>query len=667
MDRLRELNDSQRDAVQTLSGPLLVLAGAGTGKTRVITYRTAELIRNGTPPDRILCVTFTNKAAREMQARSAALLGRRLPAKPLVTTFHSLCVRILRQEIGCLGYPTDFAICDRNDQESAARTALREIRVTEKTLKPGDLVNRISRWKTAGVRPSEAADNVEDALDCLAASGYRRYQQGLRARGAVDFDDLLMLTHDIFRESPQALARHQSRFDHVQIDEYQDTNGIQFSIVESLVARHRSIAVVGDDDQSIYGWRGAELRHILEFHHIFPGAKIVRLEQNYRSNPAILAIANNLALHNVGRHEKRLEAHKRGGGGVRFACFDDEQVEADIIVREIASLIEAGASPGDIAILFRTNEQPRLFESELRRRRVPYVLVGGQSFFDRREIRDLLSYLRVLVRPDDDVALRRIVNTPPRGVGDTTAEKIVTRAVHSGCGFWDALPAAIAAGEVNPRAKAGLEGLRALIDQYREQLAESPGALSEVFGRLLNEIAYEAEIERVHKEPEQQLSRKAAVQQLRDAISEYVAREAEPTLALFLDDCALTGRDEENDKEDKHAGGAVRLMTLHSAKGLEFPRVYLVGLEEGLLPHRRSLETSEDSISEERRLAYVGVTRAMDELAITWAGSRMKWGKRRPTIPSRFIREMRQDPNGDDDDTTADVESHSSPERAETP
>ncbi len=317
-DRLRDLNERQREAVLTLSGPVLVLAGAGTGKTRVITYRSAELIRRGTPADRILSVTFTNKAAREMQQRTAALLGRaqRGSARPLVTTFHSLCVRILRQEATHLGYPLNFAIYDRSDQESAARAALREIRVSDKTLRPGDLIQRISRWKSAGVSPQRAGEFVETDLDMLAAAAYRRYQQAIKSRGGVDFDDLLLLTNRLFDEFPEVLDRHQRRFDHLQIDEYQDTNGTQFALAEALVRPHHSLCVVGDDDQSIYGWRGAEVRHILEFQNIFPGTKVIRLEQNYRSNPAILEIANRLAAQNPGRHAKRLEACRPAGGDV---------------------------------------------------------------------------------------------------------------------------------------------------------------------------------------------------------------------------------------------------------------------------------------------------------------------------------------------------------------
>ncbi|HEV3300398.1 MAG TPA: UvrD-helicase domain-containing protein [Planctomycetaceae bacterium] len=666
-DRLRDLNERQREAVLTLAGPVLVLAGAGTGKTRVITYRAAELIRRGTPAERILSVTFTNKAAREMQQRTAVLLGpaRRGTARPLVTTFHSLCVRILRQEATHLGYPLNFAIYDRSDQESAARAALREIRVSDKTLRPGDLVQRISRWKSAGVSPQRAGDFVETDLDMLAAAAYRRYQQAIKSRGGVDFDDLLLLTNRLFEEFPEVLDRHQRRFDHLQIDEYQDTNGTQFALAEALVRPHHSICVVGDDDQSIYGWRGAEVRHILEFHTIFPGTRVIRLEQNYRSNPAILAIANRLAAQNPGRHAKRLEACRPMGGEVRFRGFEDEQAEAAAVVAEIAALVEAGANPGDVAILFRTNEQPRLFEAELRRRRLRYVVIGGQSFFDRKEIRDLLAYLKVIARPDDEQSLLRIINTPPRGIGDAAVDKLMTSAVKSGRGLWDIIAEAeVSAGpraEISAKAAAGLAELRNVIGRFREDFEALSQPLPDLFQKLVEDIRYEAEVERLNSEPEQRLSRLAALEQLRDAIKIYADRAELPSLAGFLEDCALAGRDEEQDDAERENADVIRLMTLHSAKGLEFPRVYLVGLEEGLLPHRRSLEDPDSpSLPEERRLAYVGVTRAMNDLTITWAESRTKWGKRQPTIVSRFIGEMRADneegaddeqqPPGDRDD-----------------
>ncbi len=559
-------------------------------------------------------------------------------------------------------YPPNFAILDRSDQESAARAALREIRVSDKTLRPGDLVSRISRWKSAGIAPQRAIDFVENDLDMLAASAYRRYQQAIKSRGGVDFDDLLLLTHRLFEDFPDVLARHQRRFDHLQIDEYQDTNGTQFALAEALVRPHRSLCVVGDDDQSIYGWRGAEVRHILEFQNIFPGARVIRLEQNYRSNPAILEIANRLAANNPGRHAKRLEACRPSGSEVRFRGFEDEQAEAAAVVNEIAGLVAGGTTPGDVAILFRTNEQPRLFESELRRRRLPYIVIGGQSFFDRKEIRDLLAYLKVISRTDDEQSLLRIINTPPRGIGDAAVEKLTMQAVRSGRTVWDLITRAegsvdpdgnlVVSGErpeMSAKAAAGVAELRSVIERFRDEFETLAQPLPDLFQKLVEDVGYEAEIERLNPEPEQQLARKAALEQLRESIKIYSDRAETVSLAGFLEDCALAGRDEE-DESERERSGVVRLMTLHSAKGLEFPRVYLVGLEEGLLPHRRSLEDPDSpSLPEERRLAYVGVTRAMNDLTISWAESRMKWGKRQPTLVSRFVAEMRADDAEEDD------------------
>jgi hypothetical protein len=386
------LNPAQREAVETLSGPVLVLAGAGTGKTRVITFRMARLLKAGVAPERILSVTFTNKAAREMLERTKALLGGKLRQRPWISTFHSLCVDILRQDIGALGYPERFTILDRGDQEAMARKVLRDIRVTEKSLKPGDLLGIVSRWKSAGLGPKGASQAVEDDRELLGSIFYRKYQQALKASGCVDFDDLLLLTEQLFTTFPEILKKHQERFSHVQIDEYQDTNGIQFRIVEALAEEHRNLCVVGDDDQSIYGWRGAEVEHILNFQAHFPGAKVVRLEDNYRCTDRILDLANRLVRHNIGRHEKTLVAHKRSSDDVRLLEYPDEQTEAEAVVREIAYLIQQKqVPPADIAILFRTNEQPRLFETELRRLRLRYVLIGGQSFFDRREIRGMVD------------------------------------------------------------------------------------------------------------------------------------------------------------------------------------------------------------------------------------------------------------------------------------
>ncbi len=647
MDGLGQLNAAQQEAVTTLSGPLLVLAGAGTGKTRVITFRIANLIRHGIDQERILSVTFTNKAAKEMLARALALLGGKPKRRPWISTFHSFCVRVLRQDIEVLGYPRNFTICDRRDQEAAARRALRDLRVGEKQMKPGDLVNRISQWKSHGVLAAEASEFVEHDGDLLAAMGFKKYQSLLKASGSVDFDDLLLLTNQLFAESPNILEKYQQRFDHVQIDEYQDTNGSQFDLSEALVRPHRNLCVVGDDDQSIYAWRGADVSHILKFPSVFPGAKVVRLQENYRSTEQILGLANCLVRHNRDRHEKRLFAFKNVPGSVRYREYETEEGEAETIVREIEFFVRHDrANPNDFAILFRTNEQPRAFEFQLRRFNVPYVLLGERSFFDNKEVRDLMAYLRVISQPLDEQSLLRIINTPARNIGDTSVEKILAKAVQTKARFWDAVGLLRDAHEITPKTAAAVEEFEQLLADFRRRFEEAPKQMAETLHSLLETIDYDNEILRSYKTPEQHLVRQGIVQQVIEMLQQYAANTDKPSLAGFLDETTLSGRDEEPDKDDQLKQRGVRLMTIHAAKGLEFPRVYLVGMEEGLLPHRRSVDADDETataIDEERRLCYVGVTRAKDSLTLTRATLRKKWGKLRETIPSRFLQEMFDD------------------------
>jgi DNA helicase-2/ATP-dependent DNA helicase PcrA len=630
-----DLNPAQLEAVTTLSGPLLVLAGAGTGKTRVVTYRIARLIRAGTAPNRILAVTFTNKAAKEMQDRAGRLLGGRRNAKPEISTFHSLCVRILRRNIHHLGYPKTFAIYDRGDQESVARSVLREIRVDEAVLRPGDLIYVIGRWKTACLRPAQAAAQAQTDKEHLAAAGYRRYQNALKAAGAVDFDDLLLLTEELFRRFPDVRRDEAARFDHLLIDEYQDTNGSQYRIVKDLASAHRNLCVVGDDDQSIYGWRGAEVAHILRFANDWPDAKVVRLETNYRSTREIVGWANRLIAFNKHRHGKVLRATCRGEAP-RILQFETEEDEAKAVVGEIeAGLAARRARARDFAILFRTNEQPRSFEMELRRRKVPYVLVGGQSFYDRKEVRDVLAYLKVLVNPRDEVSLLRIINVPPRGIGQVTVARLVKEAVTRGQPVWETLSRTDG---VSPAVAAAIGRFRALIDRYGQQIPSRPAV--DVVNDLIRTIGYRDELTRLYPDPQEQEARWGAVEEIVNALATYTRRAKQGSLSEFLQDVALAFQDQDRDKESKLRRDAVVLMTLHAAKGLEFPEVFMVGMEEGLLPHRRSVDAEGDAIDEERRLCYVGITRAERRLTLTLALSRMKWGKARPTIPSRFLYEV---------------------------
>lgn len=634
------LNAAQHEAVETLSGPLLVLAGAGTGKTRVVTFRIANLIRHGIRPNRILAVTFTNKAAAEMQERASALLGKRLPERPEISTFHSLCVRILRRHITRLGYPAQFTIYDRGDQEGLARAVLREIRVAQESLRPGDLLATISRWKTDSLRPDAAAARAETDQEHLAAAGYRRYQKALKLAGAVDFDDLLLVAEELLERFPDVRADEAGRFDHLLIDEYQDTNESQYRIVKCLASDHRNLCVVGDDDQSIYAWRGAAVKHILGFHRDWPEAKIVRLEENYRSTEPILAVANRLIAFNEERHKKILRSGRGTGNPPRIWKMVDEQAESRDVVGEIRTQIDLGAArPRDYAILCRTNEQPRAFEEELRRKKVPYVLLGGQSFYDRTEVKDVLAYLRLLAQPRDEISLRRVINTPPRGIGKTTIEQLAASSVAAGRPLMELLPEASQNGRLPATARRGVEGLLNLLEDHRQRA--KAGSLVDMATSLLDTINYRAELTRLHKQPADAERRWNSVAELLNSLGQYEAREKHrATLSGFLDESTLMLRDSGDDKEKALERDVVVLMTLHSAKGLEFPRVYLVGLEDGILPHHRSVASEGVAIDEERRLCYVGVTRAQDQLTISWCASRFKWGKARPTKPSRFLYEI---------------------------
>lgn len=635
---MADLNPAQKAAVRTLSGPLLVLAGAGTGKTRVITYRIVELIRSGIAADRILAVTFTQKAAREMQERAMGLLGKKPPQKPEISTFHSLCVRILRRQITHLGYPEQFAIYDRGDQESLARNALREIRVANEMMRPGDLINQISQWKTQAIRPQQALSVAATDKEHLAAAAYRRYQDALKTMGALDFDDLLLCTEQLFAEFPQVRQEEAARFDHLLIDEYQDTNAIQYRIVQALAQDHRNLCVVGDDDQSIYAWRGAEVTHILHFTHDWPEAKVVRLEDNYRSRGPILEMANTLIAFNSLRHKKVLRSSRGEGQKPRVCHYEDENEEAAGVVKEIKAQLESQlARPEDIAILFRTNEQPRPFEMELRKHQIPYSLVGGQSFYDRKEVRDMLAYLKVLANPRDEVSMLRIINNPPRGIAQPTVKALSAAAVAAGKPLWEMLNDEVTLQQLLPRAREAVLAFRKMIQNYRGFLRQAK--LSKVFQDLIREIDYKAEIARVFKDEQEQLNRWRSVEEVFNSISSYEAQATKPNLIEFLNETAVGDRID--DRNDKRPQKAVTMMTLHSAKGLEFPIVYLVGMEEGILPHKRSLEDGEKAVAEERRLCYVGITRAIERLTMTFAKGRRKWGKLQPTIPSPFLFEMR--------------------------
>jgi DNA helicase-2/ATP-dependent DNA helicase PcrA len=646
-----ELNPPQKMAVDTLSGPLLVLAGAGTGKTRVVTFRIANLIRNGIRPDRILAVTFTNKAAQEMQERVGHQLGysrqkkrkrgEKAAPRPLIGTFHSVCVQILKRHADRLGYPLKFTIYDRGDQESVARSTLRDLRVHDESLKPADFLGIIGRWKNAGVRPERALEVANNDKEHLAASGFRRYQKSLKLAGAMDFDDLLLNTEELLTKFPDVKAAESGLFDHVLVDEYQDTNGAQYRIIRELTIGHRNLCVVGDDDQSIYGWRGAEVRHILNFRGDWPEATVVRLEDNYRSTHSIIETANTLIQFNKERHDKVLRAARAAGSKPRVLQFNKESDEAEGIVNEIAMRLKNDPSiePRDFAILFRTNEQPRIFEMHLRKAELPYVLTGTQSFFDRKEVRDLLSYLRFIDTPTDEVALRRIINVPPRGLGTKTIEILLDHAVKKGVSIWESANTKDVYNSLTGPAQRGIDKLRSLVDESQNALNEGINP-SDVMRQMIERISYGDELYRNYPNPEDREMRESTIEEACNALALYETSNDDPSLGGFLSEVALAGKEFGSPKEQKQRANAISLMTYHSAKGLEFPICYMIGMEEGLLPHRRSIADGGGEVDEERRLCYVGVTRARDELSLSLALTRLKWGKPRETHPSRFLYEM---------------------------
>jgi DNA helicase-2/ATP-dependent DNA helicase PcrA len=570
------------------------------------------------------------------------MLGKKLEQRPEMSTFHSLCVRILHRHIKLLGYPSNFAIYDRGDQEGVARTVLREIRAPDAMLRPGDLIYLISRWKSASVRSEEAATLAQTDREHLAAAGYRRYQNALKTAGALDFDDMLLCTEDIFAQFPKARKAEADRFDHLLVDEYQDTNGSQYRIVKALAGGHRNLCVVGDDDQSIYGWRGAEVAHILRFKSDWPEAKVVRLEVNYRSTREIVEWGNRLIAFNKLRHGKVLRA-TCSGEPPRILQLEDEVKEAQTVVGEIAArMVEKKRHPKDFAILCRTNEQPRAFEMELRRRKIPYVLMGGMSFYDRKEIRDVLAYVKLLAHPSDEVSLLRIINLPARGISQTTVKRLMEEAIRRGRPLWEILPHVGTLAGLPAAAVEAVGRFRALIERFQRDTKTQP--LVEVIKTLIREIKYKDELTKLYPNAADQESRWASVEELVNAAAGYSQRESgngdRPTAAGFLQEVALNGDDFGQDKETKLERDAVALMTLHAAKGLEFREVYMVGMEEGTLPHHRSIAEPGAAVDEERRLCYVGVTRAQRRLTLTLALNRMKWGKSRPTIPSRFLYEL---------------------------
>jgi superfamily I DNA/RNA helicase len=635
-DHLEGLNPEQRTAVTTTEGPLLVLAGAGTGKTRVITYRIAHLLAKNVASRSILAMTFTNRAANEMRERVAELVGGTRAAELTVGTFHAFCLKLLREHARRIGLPRGFAIADASDQQAAVKSVLRELKIPEATLNPRAVAARISLLKNRLITAEAAREAPGDSLDEMVALAYSRYQAHLARSRVLDFDDLLVKTVELLENVDDVRGACRDRYRYVLVDEYQDTNGPQYRIVRLIADGHRNLCVVGDDDQSIYGWRGADIRKILRFPKDFPDAVTVRLETNYRSTEPILAAANAVIGNNPSRHEKRLRSAIGDGEPIRYHLAESEDDEARFVVREITRGVRSEKKRyGDMAVLFRTVTQPRTFEAAFRREGIPYRLVGGRSFFDRKEVRDILAYLKVMANPDDESSLLRIINTPPRGVGKKSVDRLLAFATERGISAARALRRADEIDGFPASSLAAVRKLTSLLARLKEE-ADGPGLVGAV-QKLVREVDYRAEVERAYPDPQTRLLRMNAVSEVFDFAENYARREAKPTLSGFLEELTLSAEDDRDDEREK-GDNRVTLMTLHAAKGLEFPRVFIVGVEEGILPHARSVE--EDTVEEERRLMYVGITRARHVLTLSLTKERSKYGRREPVMASRFLYEM---------------------------
>ena len=621
------LNPAQREAVGALDGPVLILAGAGTGKTRTVTCRIAHMLERGVRPQNILAVTFTNKAASEMRERIGGMVSKKAAEEMTVSTFHSLCVKLLRGGIEKLGYKRNFAIFTGSDQIGLMKQLIVRKAGADEKIKPEAVMAEISRAKNKGIDPGELENEFFATLG-------RAYQNELRAQNAVDFDDLLVLAEQLLREHADVRDAFREQFKRVTVDEFQDTNALQMQLLQQLVGPPYHVCVVGDDDQSIYGWRGAEVANILQFEKFFPDPRIIRLEENYRSTHAVLHTANSLIKHNLGRREKILRSTRAGGTPVRIVAMPGDAEEAEFIAEEIlADKATSKRAWEDFAILFRTNGQSRKLEEALRERKIPYRMVGAQSFYDRKEVRDVLAYCQVLASPDADVSLLRILNTPNRGIGQSTAVMATDWSRMHHQSVWQALCDPEFTAGLGTKAKHAIEDFVARIAGAKARIEiamENPG---DVLKSMLDGMDYLPWLERGCKTENEKQQRAEGVHDVVDQLRKHADKGK--TLQAFLDSSALASDREDDDLEKKQ--GAT-LITLHASKGLEFPIVYLVGLEEGILPHKRSIV--EGTRDEERRLLYVGITRAQEQLTMTYCAYRNKYGERTFCQSSSFITEI---------------------------
>lgn len=637
MDPLAQLNEEQREAVNAIEGPVLVLAGAGSGKTRVVTFRIALLIEMGVDPWQILGLTFTNKAAEEMRERIHMLIGK---SSPLLCTFHSLGARILRESIHALGYSRDFTIYDEDDAEKVIQACLLELEIKDKKMDVKTFRNLISRAKNALQQPGDIkVDSMSSPAEEYLSKVYELYQTKLKHYNAVDFDDLLFLVVRLFREHPNILEQYQNRWKFLSIDEYQDTNEAQYTILKYLVQKHHNLFVVGDPDQSIYSWRGANINNILNFEKDFPGAKIFRLQQNYRSRTTILDAANAVISHNEKRYEKQLWSNLGKGEKIKFYSSDDERDEAAFVAERIRQHHEWGVSYNQIAIFYRTNNQSRAFEDNFLYRQIPYVIIGGLSFYQRREVKDILSFLRMIYSGTDYISFARSINLPRRGIGEATLEKIRAAAAAEQLSILAYCERVIQETQLqNPiklptKQKEGLKQYLGMIHMLRE-IAKT-ASLQELVRTVIEQTNY---LQFLKDDPETYEDRKGNLDALITKAIEWEQTASDKSLRAFLEELSLKSNlDDTDTKKDR-----VNLMTIHNGKGLEFSVVFLVGLEEDLFPHVNSKDRPE-ALEEERRLFYVGITRTKEQLYLTQSQYRYMWGMARYQLPSRFIREVPSD------------------------
>jgi DNA helicase-2/ATP-dependent DNA helicase PcrA len=660
---LDDLTPEQTSAVTHRDGPLLILAGAGSGKTRVITRRVAWLIREGVRPHSLCSITFTNKAAGEMKARVAESVGRPIRdfgqldhSHPTICTFHSLCLRILRHYAPEAGLPRNFTIFDSADQSRLIKEAVRLLDLSATQFPPSSFLSTISNLKNQLISPELYASRQLDFRGKLAARVYAKYQQLLRTANALDFDDLLMRTVELLRRESSVLQALQQRFLYLQIDEYQDTNHAQYLLAHALAMSHRNICVVGDPDQSIYAWRGADIRNILEFERDYPDAKVVRLERNYRSTKAILAAASELISHNRRRREKRLWTENDDGAPVLYLNCQDEYDEAEAVTSQFSAMRRAGIDWNGMAVFYRMNALSRVIEDALRRAGIPYQIARGVEFYNRKEIKDVLSYLRFIVNPDDDVSLERIINVPPRGISDSAFATLRGAAEASGRSIWSTMTSGPVPEGLTARQLNAVQKFRAMVESWQKLAAAGAsdagrGPVQAIMEHVLKSSGYEELLKKASEKDDRGEDALENVDQLVTSAAEYDAENPQGSLLEYLANISLVS----DVDRLRDGGGAVTLMTLHAAKGLEFPVVAMIGLEEGCLPHARS-RGDDDQLEEERRLCFVGMTRAQQRLILSRAMYRTLRGLRERTVPSPFLAELPR--------SSLEIEDRTDPSRA---